>query len=581
MKKFISMMIVLTLCMAVIPSGITAFADNAIKYTEDLTAHIDAYKTANSVNDLSGTADMPGTYGTFNHKLQMYCAIQSNNGYRLVTYNTKPNIINYNFYNIENNKYVDLKAATISAFIRNESGSLTGTGTLELRYMYVSDENYFSVILDYEQNKAYGVAMRNGVKTSTEISGVKFSAVEMVTVEVDFNSSTAECRIYNASHSFDVTKTINVSNIDYLKENSTNLSQFVYTAHSGALNMLWLKNVSYTCSIKEKVKYNTTKSIGSNEYADKELKILAEGVSPRSAFKYGSIDMKVSDNNISCTQTGYSDGVNTAVTKSRSTLCFGTGVHSRPTMLYTMNLTNENKDYAKIKFGIKLKNADAFDDFTLNFGYVPYTEDPNKMADFDYYRRTLLYGHNIKDYLAKTTEWQNIELPLSIFTADASNKFAVPGTSNVFTWERVDWKNFNIIMFSVDKDAENQGFELRDVSIITPEKRECTAEFMLASSSGEPVKQLSDVKGKSIDCFIRANNDKEKDQEIMPVLLVYKNERLVDIITGKMTAQSNETTSGNIKLFDVPQNTEGFSLKLFLAGPENILDIRSEILTYN
>ncbi len=258
MKKIISLLITLTLCLSVLPVGITVFADEPVKYTEDMVANLTAYNTANETNEITGNANMDGTYGTFKHSFPSGSggSIDSSGKYKWATYSTTPGTITYTLDKIEGKQFADLHAATASVYVRggdaDDAVALSQSGQFEARYMYVSDENYFSVILDYANNKVYTVAMNNGTETKTEVAGATIPYASTVNIELDIDGTTVDYNIYNAAGAIG-TGSFEVANIEYLKENCTAVSQFSFAKSGGSFSFIFLTNVSYTCSIKDYV----------------------------------------------------------------------------------------------------------------------------------------------------------------------------------------------------------------------------------------------------------------------------------------------------------------------------------------
>lgn len=257
MKKIISLLIALTLCLSVLPVGITVFADEPVKYTEDMAANLTAYKTANETTEITGNANMDGTYGTFKHSFPSGSGGSIDGGkYKWATYSTTPGTITYTLDKIEGKQFADLHAATASVYVRGSSTddatSLSQSGQFEMRYMYVSDDNYFSVILDYANNKIYTVAMNDGTETKTEVAGATIPYASTVNVELEIEGTTVDYKIYNAAGTIG-TGSFEVANIEYLKENCTAVSKFLFAKSGGSFSFIFLTNVSHTCSIEDYV----------------------------------------------------------------------------------------------------------------------------------------------------------------------------------------------------------------------------------------------------------------------------------------------------------------------------------------
>lgn len=230
-------------------------------------------------------------------------------------------------------------------------------------------------------------------------------------------------------------------------------------------------------------------------------------------------------------------------TVSRGDFWFGPGYFRNPSTDETLGLTNRNYKYAKLTMDIKLENAKAYDNLSINFGYVPkHSSEYN--TDFTWFGRFIKNDEEIDSYVDAITEWQKIEIPLSVFKSVSTNKYCIPGTES-WTYELLDWSKFNLIGFFIDENAESRNILIRNIYLSYPKFLGCTAEYELVDEDSLALDTMQSAQGKKVYGTVKYNNKKTTDEKMLVMLLEYKDDKMIKIKSCLFTAAAG--TNGKWK----------------------------------
>lgn len=239
---------------------------------------------------------------------------------------------------------------------------------------------------------------------------------------------------------------------------------------------------------------------------------------------------------------------------------FGTGKKSEASSA-SFGIDGENFKYSELEFEIKTDDI-AAQDISVNLGFTP---ESDNWADYAYYGRRLYKAVSIACYADNVGDWKKITIPLCDFNSERTAQYCVPGT-NTWTYEKVDWSKFNLIHINAASTSQDSSLYIRNVSFNIAKFVDCTAEYGFVDEEMNVVKKLEDAREKNINCIIRATNLKSTVEKIKPIILAYKEGKVVYAEMTEIEVQPNSQKYVRVGSFAVPKNTDGFAVKTMILG---------------
>ncbi len=239
---------------------------------------------------------------------------------------------------------------------------------------------------------------------------------------------------------------------------------------------------------------------------------------------------------------------------------FGTGKKSEASSA-DFGIDDENFKYSELEFEIKAESIKP-QDISINLGFTPVSD---KWADYAYYGRRLYKAVSVACYADNVGDWKKITIPLSDFNSERTAQYCIPGT-DIWTYEKVDWSKFNLIHVNAESSSQSSSLCIRNVSFNIAKFVDCTAEYGFVDEEMNAVKNLEDAREKNINCIIRATNLKTTVEKIKPMIIAYKEGKVVYAEMTEIEVQPNSQKYVRVGSFTTPKNTDGFVVKALILG---------------
>lgn len=298
----------------------------------------------------------------------------------------------------------------------------------------------------------------------------------------------------------------------------------------------------------------TSRPIGSPEVITERYTVLgsmSNGGRPKSSFaQNGTVSYKIENGE-------WVIGIGASDTAQDMGLRIGPGDRNGKTDA-SFGLTNENRKNAVVKMDIKAENGTKLIGLSINFGYAPKADG----SDYIYFGRRLERAADISAYTADSEEWQTVEVPLSVFKSERTNKYCIPGTDN-WTYEIADWSKYNILEINMAA-AKNMSFSVKNVLIEYPSYITCTADYGIIDADNNAVSNISECAGKSLRGYVSYKNAKKTDERLVLIITVYKEGRMTEFKTYAKTAATGTEGELFTDEYTVPNDTEGMSVNMLV-----------------
>ena len=264
-----------------------------------------------------------------------------------------------------------------------------------------------------------------------------------------------------------------------------------------------------------------------------------------------------------CTDDGmtgnmYKLGFDTGMPSNVTTrFAFGYGYKSAPGGK-SFGLTNESFMGSALKLDIKLSDISLYDTITFRFGYNnSVRNDSSSMGNYGVF---IGKEASLKDYAEKTTEWQTVEIPLSIFKDEKRIDGVFLQETSSWTSVDVDWQKITTISVNMGTKQQNTYAYLRNVKFTSQAEVECEASCALYADDVLNADDIAALAGKRAKLAVSYKNGKTSAEDVLYAAALYKDGVMTELkaVEPNFGAESENTLTYD--LFDIPGDTAGYSL---------------------